>query len=110
MTTSPNVILSKPTCPFCGETVLFFTRWNISIFRPAYCPSCSNAVTFGRGTLVAQLMLYLALVPMFYLIFGRNSWVGYLGLTAILAISALISTVSNLRPKTTPTNSVHDGQ
>lgn len=96
---------SKPGCPLCGGTVPFFTRWNISIFRAAYCPSCSNVVTFGRVTLITQLLLYFATIPMFYLVFGRNSWMGYLGLAAILALSALISSVSELKSvssQTTP--------
>jgi len=88
---------SKPGCPVCGSAVPFFTRWNISIFRAGCCPSCSNAVTFGRATLITQLILYLATIPMFYLVFGLNSWFGYLGLAAVLALSALISSVSKLR-------------
>jgi hypothetical protein len=88
----------KPGCPVCGGAVPFFTRWNISIFRAGYCPACSNAVTFGRVTLITQLILYFATIPMFYLVFGPNSWFGYLGLAAILALSALISSASKLRP------------
>lgn len=109
MTEPRDRSFSRPNCPACGNAVPFFARWNISIFRPAYCRSCSNAVTFGRGALVAQLMLYLALLPVFYLVFDRNSWVGYLGLAVILVVSALIANASKLRPVTDNLRPVNEG-
>ncbi|NGP53601.1 hypothetical protein [Thioalkalivibrio sp. XN8] len=108
MLNSPHGTFTKPTCPICGEAVPFFARWNISIFRPAYCPACSSAVTFSRAPLVIQLLLYVAMIPMFYLVFGRSSWVGFLGLAAILALSALVATISKLKPVSAHVNATVD--